>query len=105
MNRERAKELLPIIQAFAEGKEIQWGWGNESEKLWVDFNDGDYSFESDDDFRIKPLPVEGWTVGRDYYYGSMKASKEEAETFLAELSRDNPGMYDEWRVFKMREVD
>ena len=23
MNRQRAKELLPIIQAFAEGKEIQ----------------------------------------------------------------------------------
>ena len=24
MNRERAKELLPIIQAFAEGKDVQW---------------------------------------------------------------------------------
>ena len=40
MNREEAKKLLPIIQAFAEGKTIQWRdpvkdtWVDESVPNW-----------------------------------------------------------------------
>ena len=30
MNRLRAKELLPIIQAFADGKDIQWRVHNDT---------------------------------------------------------------------------
>ena len=38
MNRERAKELLPVIQAFADGEEIQlkgaYGWVTLKDPLW-----------------------------------------------------------------------
>ena len=52
MTREEAKELLPIIQAFAEGKEIEY----------YDYNDDDWIktdtpiWESKINYRIKPEP-------------------------------------------------
>ena len=50
MEREEAKELLPIIQAFAEGKTIQV-WANDTWK------DEDYPFFGPlCQFRIKPEP-------------------------------------------------
>lgn len=57
MNRKEAKELLPIIQAFAEGKHIQYRIkGNES-AIWsdVDRNYHDFSPHSFL-YRIKPEP-------------------------------------------------
>ena len=56
MNRERAKELLPIIRAFAEGKDIQ-------SRLYVDKGWADISEPSFPDYlqyRIKPEPREFW---------------------------------------------
>jgi hypothetical protein len=52
MTRERAKELLPIIKAFSEGKIIQY----EKDCKWVDcFYQTDISFEhSSTSYRIKP---------------------------------------------------
>lgn len=51
MNREQAKELLPIIQAFAEGKTIEY------------YSDGNWSEDKDfifigkaQNYRIKPEP-------------------------------------------------
>ena len=50
MTREEAKELLPIIQAFAEGKTIQV-WAND---IW---QDEEYPpFGALCQFRIKPEP-------------------------------------------------
>ena len=50
MTREEAKELLPIMQAFAEGKTIQV-WANDT------WQDEEYpSFEELSLFRIKPEP-------------------------------------------------
>ena len=39
MNREKAKVLLPIIQAFSEGKQIQWFKPDSDE--WIDVVGGD----------------------------------------------------------------
>jgi hypothetical protein len=53
MTRERAKELLPIIKAFSEGKIVQYkNFGGE----WKDcFYQVDISFdESSEEYRIKP---------------------------------------------------
>ena len=52
MTREEAKELLPIIQAFAEGKSIQFRKGYD----WIDIKTGeDLSFlRPPSDYRIKP---------------------------------------------------
>ena len=52
MTREEAKELMPIIQAFAEGKEIESRCIKGYKSLWYD--DEDPSFDNDLEYRIKP---------------------------------------------------
>ena len=54
MNRERAKELLPVIKAYSEGKVIQcWSAPN-----WIDM---DYpTFVENSEYRVKPEPLEMW---------------------------------------------
>lgn len=53
MNRQQAKELLPVIQAFADGKTIQVKGGN---GIWCD-DVNELSFDLDpQDYRIKPEP-------------------------------------------------
>lgn len=52
MNRERAKELLPIIQAFAEGKDIQYR--HDPAFHWIDVDEPE--FPGDLEYRIKPEP-------------------------------------------------
>ena len=49
MTREEAKELLPIIQAWAEGKTIQFLDGGK----WADVYETDF-YESPEGYRIKP---------------------------------------------------
>lgn len=49
MTRERAKELLPIIKAFSEGREVQFiGYDGK----WC--SGIDLSFEKNTEYRIKP---------------------------------------------------
>ena len=61
MNRERAKELLPIIQAFAEGKAVQSRWLASQEQIsneWLDVKTlGNFGAL---EYRIKPEPREFW---------------------------------------------
>ena len=52
MTREEAKELLPIIQAFAEGKTIQSKQINAPDKEWRDIEE--CNFLRDHSYRIKP---------------------------------------------------
>ena len=55
MTREQAKELLPIIQAFAEGKHIQW---RNHCKNWIDIDERD-GLNTEfplSIYRIKPEP-------------------------------------------------
>lgn len=54
MTPERAKELLPIIQAFAEGKTIQRK--SKVNDAWGDIV-GQHSFLNDYEYRIKPKTV------------------------------------------------
>ena len=55
MTREEAKILLPIIQAFSEGKTIQSRCITDEMPLWWD--DNNPTFKIDDfDYRIKPEP-------------------------------------------------
>lgn len=55
MTREEAKELLPIIKAFAEGKEIQYRTCSDK---WEDIKENErVNFTSPpSDYRIKPEP-------------------------------------------------
>ena len=54
MNRKEAKELMPIIQAFAEGKAIESRCIKGDKSLWYD--DEDPSFDDDLEYRIKQEP-------------------------------------------------
>lgn len=53
MTREEAKEMLPIIQAFAEGKAIEIRHGDAP---WVETNRIKESIFDDYQYRIKPEP-------------------------------------------------
>lgn len=52
MTREKAKAILPIIQAYAEGKTIQYRTSNNE---WVDTYKPSFS-DSSSNYRIKPEP-------------------------------------------------
>ena len=54
MNRERAKELLPIIQAYANGETIQSKFADH------DWRTVDLALHMPDEYRIKPKPREWW---------------------------------------------
>ena len=55
MNRNQAKALLHIIQAYAEGKAIESRCIKGDKSLWYD--DEDPSFDDDLEYRIKPEPT------------------------------------------------
>ncbi len=54
MDRNQAKKLLPIIQAYAEGKAIESRCIKGDKSLWYD--DEDPSFDNDFEYRLKPEP-------------------------------------------------
>jgi len=86
MNRTRCKELLPIIQAFAEGKTIQFR--NSKDSKWADVEDA--SWFSGTEYRIKPEPMEIWVRidaveqldWTNVYYDKEHAKKECGDTPL-----------------------
>lgn len=54
MDRERAKELLPIIQAFAEGKIIEYNHdGNDGN--WIEYKNFNF-IDKAENYRIKSEP-------------------------------------------------
>lgn len=103
MNREKAKVLLPIIQAFSEGKQIQWLKPDSDE--WIDVVGGDnVDFEdlaeSNVAYRIKPEPKyrpfknaeECWAeMLKHQPFGWIKVKNSNCYKFLAAVQ--NIGIY------------
>ena len=88
MNREQAQELLPIIQAFAEGKTVQYL--NGSVGKWSDAVTP--SFFTQYQWRIKPEPREFYLI-------------EDLKTGIFEkINGDNPYNPETHQVIKVREV-
>lgn len=56
MNRNQAKELLPIIQAYAEGKSIEFSSITDVSKAWREVTDFPLGMIGSFKFRIKPEP-------------------------------------------------
>ena len=54
MTRKEVKEMLPVLQAFADGKTIESRCIKGDKSLWYD--DEDPSFDNDFEYRIKPEP-------------------------------------------------
>ncbi len=81
MTPEHAKKLLPVLQAFAEGKPVQFKGIHTQE--WTDILWP--SFSTDLEWRIKPKPkvkVKGWIniySDRSSLSGWIYKTKEEAD--------------------------
>ena len=80
MNRENAKKLLPIIQAFSEGQTIQH---KDYSGDWINVDNPSFGFDADN-YRIKPQPVECWliVISKDSHVVHFFTSKERAEQVL-----------------------
>lgn len=82
MTREEAKELLPIIQAFAEGKEIEFRSKGFDEE-WRKVNEIPGLSYSSFDYRIKPEPrCRPFKDGRRVLAG-------DAETSAVRMDKEN----------------
>lgn len=59
MTRDKAKQLLPILQAFVEGKDIEFRRNSNGNKsLWYDIRDEiNLECSSDYEFRINTPPI------------------------------------------------
>lgn len=63
MTPQQAKELLPIITAFAEGKEIEINVASDkSEPRWIKIHDNPTFEGKIENYRIKPEPREWWLL-------------------------------------------
>ena len=122
MNREKAKVLLPIIQAFSEGKRIQWLKPDSDE--WIDVVGGDnVDFEDLTEFnvayRIKPEPkyrpfknVEecwnemkkhqpfGWLKDKDSELRNIQALTEKMSTIADGVYLRGINLINGWHVFE-----
>lgn len=67
MTREQAKAILPIIQAYAEGKTIQYRTSNNE---WIDTYKPSFS-DSSSNYRIKPEPKYRPFKSRDECWDEM----------------------------------
>lgn len=54
MTRDRAKELLPVIKGFAEGRDVEYF--SEMKNKWLSC-DEDPDWYDDESYRLKELPV------------------------------------------------
>ena len=72
MTREQAKRLLPIIEAFANGDQIQTiaQVNDKGYCMWVDVDEP--RFETTSDFRIKPKRIYRPFKNADECLGEMK---------------------------------
>ena len=95
MTRKEAKELLPIIQAFAEGKEIQY---RNSFNEWIDIkkNEGLSFIKTPLDYRIKPEPKYRPFKNQEECWNEM--NKHQPFSFV--VNKDSVDYFSICRVFK-----
>lgn len=96
MNRQQAKELLPIIQAFAEGKAVQTinEKGEWTTPLCINFEFNSYP----DSYRIKPEPKycpfkdaeECWAEMQKHQpFGWLKSKTDKNYSFILIVDEDS----------------
>lgn len=99
MNRQQAKELLPIIQAFAEGKEIEYrklGY-----KCWMDvtkptFNIKlfEYRIKSETKYRPFENKEECWQEMQKHQpFGWIKGKEGEHHSLITSIIADEEEVY------------
>ena len=105
MTREEVKEMLPVLQAFADGKTIESRCIKGDKSLWYD--DEDLSFDNDFEYRLKPEPKyrpfkdaeECWAEMQKHQpFGWLKSKKDGYYSFITMLNyRFRLNGYDGWR--------
>ena len=107
MNRNRAKELLPIIQAFADGRELQFRRTPKNcreAEIWS--NDAaltpNYDFHDDYEYRIKPKEL--WVMVYNNCFSSSYETEENVTSYMQTMQKNNPVMFDDAYVIKVREI-
>ena len=105
MTREEVKEMLPVLQAFADGKIIESRCIKGDKSLWYD--DEDPSFDNDFEYRLKPEPKyrpfkdaeECWAEMQKHQpFGWLKSKKDGYYSFITMLNyRFRLNGYDGWR--------
>lgn len=83
MNRDNARDYLPLVQALAEGKVIQLNYNGD----WKDISDMDPMFPANF-YRIKPEPREIFVVIDNDNDGSHLAFHSEDDAIKDVGSRD-----------------
>ena len=95
MTREEAKELMPVIKAFSEGKEIE-GLYKGTKSPWFKIKDMD--FNEGIIFRIKPEPKyrpfkdaeECWQeMLKHQPFGWIKGKEDEYHTFITTVDNND----------------
>ena len=90
MTREEVKKMLPIMQAYAEGRTIQFLDGGK----WLDLCESDF-YESPERYRIKPEPKyrpfktneECWNEMQNHQpFGWLKSKKNGRLRCIGEVS-------------------
>lgn len=92
MSREKAKELLPIIQAYAEGKVIQF---RQPDGVWVDVDTQDEAEFSHaaKDYRLKPAPayrpftMQEFVNGYAYYWSKRLVRPKNHESLFYAITK------------------
>ena len=105
MTREEVKEMLPVLQAFADGKTIESRCIKGDKSLWYD--DEDPSFDNDFAYRLKPETLyrpfkdaeECWAEMQKHQpFGWLKSKKDGYYSFITMLNyRFRLNGYDGWR--------
>jgi len=90
MTPERAKEILPFVEAAARGKTLQYRTANGDQ--WMDHDDILFTAPIDQ-YRIKPEPRE-WVLWVN----------EDGRIREAEGTRSQPGNFLEWTKVCVREI-
>lgn len=113
MDRNQAKQLLPIIQAYVEGKPIQSRCVKGDTSLWYD--DEDPSFDDGFEYRIKPEPKyrpfanaeECWTeMEKHQPFGWMKHKKDGSRSLITSVIGYERKVYfdeDGWYIDRIME--
>ena len=101
MNREKASELLPIIQAFADGKDIQCHQMNDT---WKTIETP--QFNEIAEYRVKPEPIEIWCMidsNKDLIAKSFR-NCDDCQNWIDELNKKHNGDYLDYKPVLFRQA-
>lgn len=86
MNKDNALQYIPLLQALAEGKTLEFKYAN----VWKPMKDVSFGYPPDK-YRIKPEPALAYGIAYEYQ------GKTYRNYFDVEKSRDQ--CFDDWKKF------